>query len=186
MSKDNDIVILPCVNGKFYVRNVQASENMWYEPDVVAIGQELPTYNMDWIISTFVSNQEMITADSYFAAPAKHIFNAIVASSKEEAIKVANEMCEQEEIEMGWGPEHGVNYQHYVIPFCLEFIRNLLQEKHYLFILDRGVYGMDVAIAKNEDRARILFEHSRDYTEDVDLQKHQIIEGFLYENLGDA
>lgn len=136
MSKDNTVVIIPCVNGKFYVKNIQAEDNLTYEADVVPIGADVPFYNLECLINWFVKPfsthyetkvEEYITTDMFMNNVTSFHFHPIVTNSIADALKVANLMCENEERDMGWGPEYGTNLYKEIIPFDLEVIRKLLK-----------------------------------------------------------
>ena len=141
MSKDNTVVIIPCFNGKFYVKNIQAEDNLTYEADVVPVGGDIPFYNLDCLISWFiklwtlpyphVANQskvyEHITTPMFLNEAIKYSHHPIVANSKDDALKIANVMCENEKRDMGWGPEYGTNIYKEIVPFDLEVMRNIMK-----------------------------------------------------------
>lgn len=141
MSKDNTVVIIPCVNGNFYVKNIQAEDNLTYEPDVIPVGGDVPFYNLETLINWFIepfslptpyeTNQpkvrKYITTDMFMNNVTKFHFHPIVANSKDDALKIANLICENEERDMGWGPEYGTNIYKEIVPFDLEVIRKIMK-----------------------------------------------------------
>lgn len=120
MSKDNTVTIICDKNNVFYVANIQASENIVYEPNLVPIGLFKPYFNKEMVELIF-KNSKQVTTDVFYKDPSSYSFNVIVASSKDEALKVAEKMCDVEEEEMGWGPEYGVDLITPVYPESLMY-----------------------------------------------------------------
>lgn len=128
MSKDNTVIVVPCVNGNFYVRNVQASEDLMYSPDVVPVGETEPYYNLTTIYDYFIHNLP-VYAEDFMKKSFAHTYSTVVAKNKDDAIKVATIMCSNEEKDMGWGPEYGMSIESRVIPFDIESLRKLFDDR---------------------------------------------------------
>jgi hypothetical protein len=129
MSKDNTVIVIPCVNGKFYVKNVQASENLTFEPNVVPVNGSECYYNLNVIYEYFIRNYGPISTETFLEDSSMCAFHTIVADNKDDAIKVANIMCSNEERDMGWGPEYGIHVENRVVPFDIEALRNIFDNE---------------------------------------------------------
>lgn len=129
MSKDNTVIVVPCVNGNFYVRNVQASEYLLYDADVVPVSETEKYYNISAIYDYFIHGCEMYTTEHFMEKPFYYAHLPIVAKNKDDAIKVATIMCSNEEKDMGWGPEYGMSIESKVIPFDIESLRKLFDDR---------------------------------------------------------
>jgi hypothetical protein len=126
MSKDNTVIIVPCVNGNFYVRNVQAAEYLTYEPDVVPVGEIKPYYNINAIYDYFIRDFPS-HAENFMKQPFVYACLTVIAKNKDDAIKIATIMCSNEEKDTGWGPEYGMSIESRVIPFDIESLRKLFR-----------------------------------------------------------
>lgn len=54
-----------------------------------------------------------------------------------------------------------------------------------IYVLDRGVYGMIVVVAKDETAARVLMKECENYVETAAIVEHPITAGLCLCNLGD-
>jgi hypothetical protein len=55
-----------------------------------------------------------------------------------------------------------------------------------IYVMDLGVYGCIITVAKSVDEAREKMKYSYNYSETTSIQEHEINENFVYANLGDT
>lgn len=86
MSKDNTVIIVPCVNGNFYVRNVQASEDLLYDADVVPVGETEPYYNLTTIYDYFIHDC-VIYAEDFMKKPLHMLVQQLLQKTRTMQLK---------------------------------------------------------------------------------------------------
>lgn len=54
-----------------------------------------------------------------------------------------------------------------------------------LYIMDCGVYGSIVVVSDSEANARELMQTQWNYDDSIQIKEHEIVNGFIFVNLGD-
>jgi hypothetical protein len=55
-----------------------------------------------------------------------------------------------------------------------------------LYIMDCGVYGAIVVVSDSESKARELMQPHMNYDASLQIEEHEIKDGFIFVNLGDS
>lgn len=54
-----------------------------------------------------------------------------------------------------------------------------------IYIQDHGVYGSILVVAENLEAATSLIKNRYNYDPNKEIEEHEIVNGFIFENLGD-
>jgi metal-responsive CopG/Arc/MetJ family transcriptional regulator len=54
-----------------------------------------------------------------------------------------------------------------------------------LYIMDCGVYGSIIVVSDSEANARELMQTQWNYDDSIQIKEHEIVNGFIFANLGD-
>lgn len=55
-----------------------------------------------------------------------------------------------------------------------------------LYIMDCGIYGSIVVVSDSETKARELMKGHMNYDPSIQIEEHEIVNGFIFVNLGDS